>query len=196
MARTPLDPDELVEHRTLLKDEQVLVSGRRGATRPGFPVLLKFYTRYGRFPRNRTELPGEAVEFVARRVQVPASEPESYDRTGRTVEYHRAQTREHLGFRECSIADAEKPTTYPAEHVAHKERRPEQVRVELWARCREESIEPPTPGRSARTTCCGCSAARDVPFRWAPPSPSTGGSPRPCTCHGWSTRSATPTGGR
>ncbi|WP_405825068.1 DUF4158 domain-containing protein [Streptomyces sp. NBC_01390] len=84
MARTPLD--ELVEHWTLLKDEQALVSGKRGVTRLGFAVLLKFYTQYGRFPRNRAQLPGEAVEFVARQVQVPASELESYDWTGRTAE--------------------------------------------------------------------------------------------------------------
>lgn len=67
-----MDLDELVEHWTLLKDEQSLVSGKRGATRLGFAVLLKFYTQYGRFPRGRTELPGEAVEFIARQVQVPA----------------------------------------------------------------------------------------------------------------------------
>jgi hypothetical protein len=73
VARTPLDLDELVEHWTLLKDEQVLVSGKRGATRLGFAVLLKSYTQYGRFPRNRIELPGEAVEFVARQVVLPRS---------------------------------------------------------------------------------------------------------------------------
>ncbi|MDP5317370.1 DUF4158 domain-containing protein [Streptomyces poriferorum] len=113
-------------------------------------MLLKFYTQYGRFPRNRAELPGEAVEFVARQVQVPASELDSYDWTGRTVEYHRAQIPEHLGFRECSVSNAEKLTAYLAGHAADKERRPEQVRVELLARCREESIEPPTPGRCDR----------------------------------------------
>ncbi|MFJ2230858.1 DUF4158 domain-containing protein [Streptomyces halstedii] len=79
MARTPPDLDEFVEHRTLLKDERALVSGKRGATRRGFAVPLKFSTRYGRFPRGRAELPGEAVEFAARQVRVPASEPESYD---------------------------------------------------------------------------------------------------------------------
>ncbi|MER6198115.1 DUF4158 domain-containing protein [Streptomyces sp. NPDC001586] len=110
MTRTPLDLDELVEHWTLLKDEQVLVSGKRGATRLGFDVLLKFYTEHGRFPRDRAELPGEAVEFVARQVQVPASELGFYELTGRTVEYHRAQIRGHLGFRECSVVDAEKLT--------------------------------------------------------------------------------------
>ncbi|MFF4763370.1 DUF4158 domain-containing protein [Streptomyces sp. NPDC001292] len=150
MARTPLDLAELVEHWTLLRDEHGLVSGKRGATRLGSAVLLKFYTQYGRFPRGRFELPGEAVEFVARQVQVPASELDAYEWSGRTIEYHRAQIRGHLGFRECSVADADKLTAWLAEHVACKERRPEQVRVELLARCRAECIEPPTPGRCDR----------------------------------------------
>lgn len=95
MARTPLDLCELVEHWTLLRDEHGLVSGKRGATRLGFAVLLKFYTQYGRFPWGRFELPSEAVEFVARQVQVSASELDAYEWTGRTIEYHRAQIRGH-----------------------------------------------------------------------------------------------------
>ncbi len=45
-----MDLDELVEHWTLLDDDQELVAGKRGATRLGFALLLKFYTRHGRFP--------------------------------------------------------------------------------------------------------------------------------------------------
>ncbi|MFF4579981.1 DUF4158 domain-containing protein [Streptomyces sp. NPDC001389] len=162
MARTSLDLDELVAHWTLLRDEQGLVSGKRGATRLGFAVLLKFYTQHGRFPRGRFEWPGEAVEFVARQVQVPASELETYEWTGRTVEYHRAQIRSHLGFRECSVADADKPMAWLAEHVACKERRPEQVRVELLARCRTDSIEPPTLGRCDRIVAAALRAAAEM----------------------------------
>jgi len=33
-----------------LDDERTLVAGKRGATRLGFALLLKFYTRHGRFP--------------------------------------------------------------------------------------------------------------------------------------------------
>ncbi|MFH8490932.1 DUF4158 domain-containing protein [Streptomyces longisporoflavus] len=172
MARTPLDLDELVEHWTLLKDEQMLVSGKRGATRLGFAVLLKFYTQYGRFPQGRAKLAGAAVEFIARQVQGPASELNFYDWTGRTVEYHRAQIPEHLGFRECSVAHAEKVTAYLAEHGAHKERRPEQVRAELLAHCRTESIEPPTAGRCDRIVGA---ALRAVPGSrpWRPAATAT-----------------------
>ncbi|MFD7710147.1 DUF4158 domain-containing protein [Streptomyces sp. NPDC059786] len=116
----------------------------------GLAVLLKFCTQYGRFPRDRFELPGEAVEFVAGQVQVPAAELDTYEWSGRTVDYHRAHIYGHLGFRECSVADAEKLIGWLAEHVASKERRPEQVWVELLDRCRTESIEPPTPRRCNR----------------------------------------------
>jgi hypothetical protein len=67
-----LNLDELVEHWTLLDDERELVAGKRGPTRLGFALLLKFYTRAGRFPRGRGELPDDAVSFVARQVGVDA----------------------------------------------------------------------------------------------------------------------------
>jgi hypothetical protein len=38
-----LDLDELVEHWTLLDDEQKLIAGKRGPTRLGFALVLKFY---------------------------------------------------------------------------------------------------------------------------------------------------------
>jgi hypothetical protein len=49
----------------------------------------------------------------------------------RTIEYHRSQIRAHLGFRECSVADADKLTEWLAAHVCEAERRPELVRDEL-----------------------------------------------------------------
>jgi hypothetical protein len=49
-----MDLNELVEHWTLLDDERELVAGKRGPTRLAFVLLLKFYTRLGRFPRGRS----------------------------------------------------------------------------------------------------------------------------------------------
>src|SRR5690348_555380 len=70
MARS-LDLDELVEHWTGLDDERELIAGKRGPTRLGFALLLKFYTWVGRFPRGRGELADETVAFVARQVGAP-----------------------------------------------------------------------------------------------------------------------------
>ncbi|MFY1621568.1 Tn3 family transposase [Micromonospora sp. WMMD735] len=149
MARS-LDLDELVEHWTLLDDERVLIAGKRGPTRLGFALLLKFYIWVGRFPRGRGELPNEAVEFVARQVGVEPAELGLYEWSGRTIEYHRAQIRSHLGFRECTVADAEQLTRWLATAVCEAERRSELVRDELLVRCRTERIEPPTAGRIDR----------------------------------------------
>ena len=56
--------DELVEYWALLEDEQGLVVGKRGATRLGFALLLKFYVRHGRFPRGRGEFGDEVIAWV------------------------------------------------------------------------------------------------------------------------------------
>ncbi|MGH3747564.1 MAG: DUF4158 domain-containing protein [Micromonosporaceae bacterium] len=73
-----------------------------------------------------------------------------YEWSGRTVEHHRAQIRAHLGFRECSVADAEKLAEWLAVKVCEAERRHDQVREELLARCRAVRIEPPAAGRVDR----------------------------------------------
>jgi hypothetical protein len=145
-----MEVDELVEHWTVLEDEQQLVAGKRGATRLGFALLLKFYTQSGRFPRGRAELPQEAVDFVARQMKVAAGDLGFYEWSGSTIEYHRSQIRQHLGFRECGVADAERLTAWLAEHVAQAERTPERVREELLSRCRAERVEPPAGGRIDR----------------------------------------------
>ncbi|MFD7088241.1 DUF4158 domain-containing protein [Streptomyces sp. NPDC059896] len=161
MDRTSLNVHELTENWMLLEDERKLVSGKRGPTRLGFAVLLKFHACYGRFPRGRSELPDRAVDFLARQVRVPTAELDAYDWTGRTIEYHRAQIRRHFGFRECTVADAEELTAYLAEHVAREERRPERVREELLTRLRGQNVEPPTPGRCDRIVKAALRAAEE-----------------------------------
>jgi TnpA family transposase len=145
-----LDQDELIDRWTLVDDELALVAGKRGATRLGFALLLRFYTEQGRFPRGRSEIPDSAVEYVARQVGVATSEVAFYDWSGRTIKAHRVQIRRALGYRECSVADADKLTEWLVANVTETERSAERVREELLARCREERIEQPTSGRADR----------------------------------------------
>lgn len=140
----------MVEHWTVLDDEMELVAGKRGGTRLGFALLLKYYTRHGRFPRGRGDVPDEAVGFVARQMKVPVREFASYTWTGSTIEYHRSQIREHLGFHLCSVQDTKKLTAWLAANVAHAERNADRVREELLKHCREEFIEPPAADRISR----------------------------------------------
>jgi hypothetical protein len=119
MSREPMGMDELVDHWTVLDDERDLVLEKRGgAQRLEFALVLKFYTRHGRFPRGRAEFSDEVVEFVARQVKVSGAEFGLYEWAGRTIERHRGQIRAHLGFRECSVADADKFTVWLTTDIA------------------------------------------------------------------------------
>src|SRR5664280_1508025 len=128
--------DELVEHFTLLPDDVALLRNNSGATRLGFALILKHFIMAGRFPTGRAELASETVDFVAKQVGVPAADLGFYDWTGRQIKAHRAETRRALGFRECSVDDADKLTDWLVAQVAEAERRPEHVREALLERCR------------------------------------------------------------
>jgi TnpA family transposase len=145
-----LDEDELIGNWTLVGDELKLLSGRRGATKLGFAVLLRFYAVHGRFPVGRGELPAEAVEYVARLVKVPVAELASYVWDGRTIKDHRADIRAYFGFRECSAPDADKAAGWLAVNVCDKERNADRVREALLAHLRDQRVEPPTRDRIRR----------------------------------------------
>lgn len=79
-----------------------------GPTKLGFALLLKFYGRYGRFPRGRAELRDEVVEFVAAQVRVSAGDLGFYAWDGPTIKRHRAEIRRFFGFRTFTVADHDK----------------------------------------------------------------------------------------
>lgn len=153
MARE-LGQDELIDRWTLVDDELALVAGKRGATRLGFALLLRFYTEQGRFPRGRSEIPDPAIEYVSRQAGVAATDVAFYDWSGRTIKAHRVEIRRALGFRECGVADADKLTEWLVANVTQTLRSAERVREELLARCREERIEQLT---GAATSCTSAS---------------------------------------
>jgi hypothetical protein len=74
------------------------------------------------------------------------------------------ELRRVLGFRECSVADAEKLTFWLAGSVAHAERRVEQVRLELLAYCHAKRIEPPERTRVERIVASALRQAEEALF--------------------------------
>src|SRR5437879_57341 len=86
-----LELDEVVEHFALVDEDLGLLCNKSGATRPAFALLLKFLAWRGRFPRGRSELADNAVDRVARQVQVPAGELGFYDWSGRQAKRHRVE---------------------------------------------------------------------------------------------------------
>lgn len=162
MERPPLELGDLVEHWTLVGAERDLVAAKNHDFQLGFALLLKFYGRFGRFPRGRSEVHDDAVEFVARQLGVGAGSAGFYEWAGRTIIRHRAEIRAHFGFRECTVADADDLAGWLADGYAREERRYELVRDALLAELWTRSIEPPTPDRVERIVRSGLRQAEKI----------------------------------
>ena len=147
--KRPWTREELQEAWTLGPDEHALLSGKRGPTRLGFAVTLRFFARHGRFP-DPGEIDEDAVEYVASQVDVAGSEYRAYDHRGRTAEYHRAQIRDALGFRPATVGDAEELASWLLEEVAPYAYDAERLKEAAYAHLRALKIEPPTLGRVDR----------------------------------------------
>jgi hypothetical protein len=52
MDPAAVDVDELIEFWILLDEDRQLLVGKRAANALGFALLLKYYSRHGRFPRD------------------------------------------------------------------------------------------------------------------------------------------------
>jgi hypothetical protein len=143
--------DEVVDHFTLGGDEVDQLPNKTGATRLGFAPARKFLTLAG---PGRAGSRGDTTSCPTTRWSMsPArwagrrSESRCDDIAGRTAQRHRSEIRRFTGFRECSVADADKLACWLAPHVAESERREDRVREDLFARCQRELIEPPSADR-------------------------------------------------
>jgi len=142
--------EELVEHWSLDVEDRTLLGNKTGATRLGFAVLLKFFRQEGRFPQYKHEVPGIVITYLATQVGVAPEAYLQYAWQGRTIEYHRAQIREALGFRESTVADAEEVTAWLVEQVLPREHHEERLRDMAYQRFRALHLEAPTPARITR----------------------------------------------
>ncbi|GAA1584588.1 hypothetical protein GCM10009678_78990 [Actinomadura kijaniata] len=151
--RREWEPEELIAAWTLLDGDWELVGKKTGATRLGFDLLLKFFELEGRFPRHSGELPKAAVDYVAGHVKADPGLLAEYDWSGRSIERHRAQVRQALGFRESTRADEDVLAEWVADKMCPMVFTDEGLRSALLARCRSLKIEP--PGRVDRIAGAG-----------------------------------------
>ena len=106
-------------------------------------MILKFFEQEARFPRHVGELPKAAVDYVAGQVKVDPALPVDYDWSGRSIERHRAQIREILGFRESTRADEDALIDWLASEICPMVLTDEGLRAALLSRCRKLRIEVP-----------------------------------------------------
>jgi uncharacterized protein DUF4158 len=143
-------PEELAEYWSVLPEDWPLIEPKQHATRLGFTVLLKFFQYAGSFPQAPQDVPLTAVDHLAQQVGVPTDTWAQYDWDSRTIERHRAQIRQHLGFREATVVDGETLVTWLCAQILPTTRRPDHLKEAVMQRCRALRIEPPTPERLDR----------------------------------------------
>jgi hypothetical protein len=149
------EPEQLISCWTLDEADWQLLATKRGATRLGFVLLLKFFDLEGRFPASAGELPQAAIDYVAALVGVPVAELGRYAWSGRTIEHHRAQIRSERGFRQATGDDEQVMADWLAGELCPVELDENRLRDDLMARFREQRIEPPGPSRVERIVNSG-----------------------------------------
>jgi uncharacterized protein DUF4158 len=148
--RREWSPEDLIACWTLVENDWDLVANKAGATRLGFALMLKFFELEARFPRHAGEVPKVAVDYIAEQVDVDAGLFSRYAWSGRTIEYHRAQVRAALGFREPTVEDEDRLAAWLADEVCPVELSEDRLREAVVARCCAEHIEPPRSSRVER----------------------------------------------
>lgn len=146
--------DELEAEWRVWPEEEPLIKNKRGATRIGFAVLLKFFQHEARFPSDPKEVPFEIVAYLARQVGIDVKEWVEYPWEGRSIEYHRASIRSFVGFREATFVDGQELMAWLVQESLDQEQRPDRIREvareAALMRCRSLRIEPPAPERLQR----------------------------------------------
>ncbi|MFJ2032276.1 DUF4158 domain-containing protein [Streptosporangium sp. NPDC087985] len=148
-AQPSWDLEDLIECWTLDEAEFELVGNKPGATRLGFSLMLKFFELEARSPR-REDVPKAAVDFVAGQVKVDPGLFAQYAWSGSTIEHHRKQIRDFYRFRTITVGDEDKLIVWLASDICKEEVSRDRLRAALLTRCREDKIEPPTPGQVER----------------------------------------------
>ena len=142
--------EEVTAHWTLLPEERRLALSKRGVSRLGFAVLLKFFQHEGRFPLNPQEVPQAGVAYLAEQLAMDAGDWPGSGLNGRALRYHRAEIRKLLGFREATTADGDALGLWLQAEALPGTRKLEALRARAVQRLRELRLEPPTPERLDR----------------------------------------------
>src|SRR5262249_10805292 len=140
---------------TLSQDERALLANKTGATRLAFALLLKLFQRDGRFPERREEIAGNIVTYLAQQLGVSPDVYLAVDWSERTQRQHRAQIREHCGFRVFGAQDEAEFVTWLRARVTTPNPEAETLKLAAYGHLRAQHL-----GHRNRLACVGCSMMR------------------------------------
>ncbi len=143
-------PEELIEHWTLIPTELDLLTKKTATNRLGIALLLKYFQYESRFPTSPAEIPRDVIRYVAQLLKVPPERFDNYDWQGRTIKVHRAIIRDFLGVTEATVKDAQNLTAWLETQVLAYDLKLESLEIAAAERLGHLKIELPTPERLQR----------------------------------------------
>ena len=136
--------DEIIEHFTILGEEQELIKANATHNKLGKALLLKFFQYEARFPEDQSEIPQQAIEYVAQQLELTPDVFEKYKWDGRSIKDHRRAIREFYDFHPATMADQEDLRHWLRDEILPDEHRPLYLEEMVYARLRKQHIEPPS----------------------------------------------------
>src|SRR5439155_19086949 len=136
-------PEEGGEHGPMLPGAWPLIEPQHGATRRGCAVLCMFCQSAGAFPRAPPDVPLTVVDHVASHGGVPADTWTQDAGDGRTIAYHRAQLRQHLGCRDATGAAGAPLVPWLSAQRVPPTRRPAHLTAAVGPRGRASASDEP-----------------------------------------------------
>lgn len=147
---------EIIEHFTLLEGEQALIGAKVSHNKLGQALLLKFFQHEARFPEEPSEIPRQAVDYVAQQLGLSAAVLEAYKWHGRSIKAHRKAIREYVGFHPATLTDQAELRDWLVHDVLPEEYRPVYLEERSYARLRERHLEPPSRKQVKRLIASAC----------------------------------------
>jgi hypothetical protein len=136
--------DEIIEHFTLLEDEQEFIGANAPHNKLGKALLLKFFQYEFRFPEEQSEIPLQAVDYIAQQLDLSPSIFAAYKWHGRSIKDHRKDIRESIGFHPATLADQDQLRDWLLNEILPDEYRPFYLEERVYDRLRKLRIEPPS----------------------------------------------------
>ncbi|GGB64021.1 hypothetical protein GCM10011505_50690 [Tistrella bauzanensis] len=100
-----VSPEALAGEWSLSFADNDFVNAKPAGSRLGLAVQLKFFAAFGYFATDATEVPDEAISYLAEQLGVRETGLDGYDFSGRSGRRHCAEILRHLGFRRMKRAD-------------------------------------------------------------------------------------------
>lgn len=144
------NPDDIIEHFTLLPSEIRFLGSNDPHNHLGKALLLKFFQHQGRFPESAADIPLAIIEYVAQQLDLPQEVISQYDWHGRRLKEHKRDIRELLGFRPAKLTDQNELRTWLMRDVLPHEHRPVYLEQLAFQYLRRLYIEPPSQKQVTR----------------------------------------------